>query len=464
MHSFTQYLSEGRAWLFIPSAIVLGALHGFEPGHSKTMMAAFIIAIRGTVMQAVLLGLSATASHTALIWVLALVGLHYSHEMNVEKIEPYLQLFTGVVVIAMGTWIFRRAKREERERLEHEAAHARFSNPAPRAPQPKVVEAVAPTPSSLLVGLHDQGHAQDHDHVHGDHHHHHDHGHMHTHSHAPSGLILSGMAASAAPQHRQGNGPHGGMMIDTGHGWLEVFIAQDRLAPRFRVFPCRASGELVPVPKGTNIRIETARLDGSAQKFLFEPKADCWEATAVLPKPHEFLATVTMSHGDHAHHYRLQFRNKEAAVPIESAPHAHPHAELEGLDPGTPEYQDAHERAHAEDLEQRFSNRTVTTWQIVLFGLTGGLMPCPAAFTILLICLQLKQVTLGVGIVLAFSLGLALTMVSVGTLAALSARAATKRFKGLGNFARQMPFASAGLMGLIGLVIAVQGLISITHG
>jgi High-affinity nickel-transport protein len=52
--------SAAHAWLFVPSAILLGALHGLEPGHSKTMMAAFIIAIRGTVLQATLLGLSAT--------------------------------------------------------------------------------------------------------------------------------------------------------------------------------------------------------------------------------------------------------------------------------------------------------------------------------------------------------------------------------------------------------------------
>src|SRR5882724_6147533 len=69
MTSLNELVSQGasNAWLFIPSAIVLGALHGLEPGHSKTMMAAFIIAIRGTVRQAVLLGVSATLSHTAVI-------------------------------------------------------------------------------------------------------------------------------------------------------------------------------------------------------------------------------------------------------------------------------------------------------------------------------------------------------------------------------------------------------------
>ena len=49
MLSFSELIAQGasHAWLFIPSAILLGALHGLEPGHSKTMMAAFIVAIRG---------------------------------------------------------------------------------------------------------------------------------------------------------------------------------------------------------------------------------------------------------------------------------------------------------------------------------------------------------------------------------------------------------------------------------
>ena len=59
MTSFTELLNQGSAsaWLFAPSAVLLGALHGLEPGHSKTMTAAFIVAIRGTVAQAVLLAL-----------------------------------------------------------------------------------------------------------------------------------------------------------------------------------------------------------------------------------------------------------------------------------------------------------------------------------------------------------------------------------------------------------------------
>ena len=40
----------GNGWLYLPVAVLLGALHGLEPGHSKTMMAAYIVAI--TVMVA----------------------------------------------------------------------------------------------------------------------------------------------------------------------------------------------------------------------------------------------------------------------------------------------------------------------------------------------------------------------------------------------------------------------------
>jgi nickel/cobalt exporter len=103
-------------------------------------------------------------------------------------------------------------------------------------------------------------------------------------------------------------------------------------------------------------------------------------------------------HGDHGHDHA----------------HDHPHHGHED--------DDAHARAHAAEIEKRFAGRHVTTGQIVLFGLTGGLMPCPAAVSILIVCLQLKEFSLGFGIVAAFSLGLALTMISVGVLASWASR------------------------------------------
>src|SRR6478672_3502745 len=110
MPTFAELLQQGtaHAWLFIPSAILLGALHGLEPGHSKTMMAAFIVAIRGTVAQAVLLGLAATVSHTIVVWVIALGGLYLWRGVDTDSFEPYFQIVSAVLIIGIALWMLRR--------------------------------------------------------------------------------------------------------------------------------------------------------------------------------------------------------------------------------------------------------------------------------------------------------------------------------------------------------------------
>src|ERR1700753_395026 len=99
MQSLPDLLQQGSSssWLFVPTAVMLGALHGLEPGHSKTVMAAFIVAIRGTVTQAVLLGLSAAISHSAVVWAVALGGQYFGRDLQAEAIEPYLQLASAVI-------------------------------------------------------------------------------------------------------------------------------------------------------------------------------------------------------------------------------------------------------------------------------------------------------------------------------------------------------------------------------
>ena len=123
------------------------------------------------------------------------------------------------------------------------------------------------------------------------------------------------------------------------------------------------------------------------------------------------------------------------------------------------EFGDAHERAHALELQKKLENsRQVTTGQVILFGLTGGLLPCPSAFAVLMICLQLKKFTLGFAMVLAFSLGLAITLVTVGVIAAISVKHVSKRFSRFGEFARKAPYVSSTIMVGIGLMVAIQGL------
>jgi len=121
MTPLTELLQQGtaHAWLFVPSAILLGALHGLEPCHSKTMMAAFIIAVRGTVTQAVLLGLAATLSHTAVVWVIALGGQYLGQQWGGETSEPYFQLASAVIIVGTALWMLWRTWRGQHAERQH---------------------------------------------------------------------------------------------------------------------------------------------------------------------------------------------------------------------------------------------------------------------------------------------------------------------------------------------------------
>ena len=98
-----------------------------------------------------------------------------------------------------------------------------------------------------------------------------------------------------------------------------------------------------------------------------------------------------------------------------------------------------------------------TTGQMVLFGLTGGLIPCPAAITVLLLCLQLKEISLGAVLVLCFSIGLAVTLVTVGAVAAVGVRQASKRVGWLPAVAARAPYFSSVLIILVGLYTGYHG-------
>ncbi|MFN5351731.1 MAG: nickel/cobalt efflux transporter [Alphaproteobacteria bacterium] len=253
-------------WIFIPTAILLGSLHGLEPGHSKTMMAAFIIAVRGTVKQAVLLGLSATISHTLVVWLVAITGMYFlGGKFDAETTEPYFQIASGVLIIAIALWMLYR--------------------------------------------------------------------------------ILK-----------------------------------------------------------------------------------------------------------HHNNYK----------------HKHSHSKHSAIDIVSPEYQDAHAVAHANDIRHHFANRSVTNGQIIAFGLTGGLIPCPASITVLLLCLQLKKIALGGLLVLCFSIGLAITLVASGIIATISTRKMAKKMsKGFGakfsRIARNAPYFSVGLIVLIGSYVSYHGLRGIVN-
>jgi nickel/cobalt exporter len=381
MPSFAELLQQGagQAWLFIPSAVLLGALHGLEPGHSKTMMAAFIVAIRGTVGQAVMLGVAATVSHTAIVWGIALAGMYLWQGVEAEAFEPWFQLLSGIIIVGMALWMLWQTRRDQR------AARAAA------------------------------GHSHD------EHEHSHDHGHDHGHPHVDT------------------------RRIDTGHGSIALEIFEDGVPPRWRIRNERGAHW-----HAEDIALTTERPDGTVWTFAFVQKSGYLESVEAIPEPHEFMARLSLGHGGHSHDYDLAF--------VEGHGHDHMHEELRGLTLATDGYQDAHELAHANDIRRRFAGTTVSNWQIIVFGLTGGLIPCPAAITVLLLCLQLDEFALGATLVLCFSIGLAITLVAVGAAAAISVRTVSNRSRWFSTLAARAPYFSGVLLIVVGLYVSWHGL------
>jgi nickel/cobalt exporter len=384
MPPIAELIQQGATnlWVFIPTAILLGALHGLEPGHSKTMMASFIIAVKGSVAQAALLGLCAAFSHSLIVWALAAAALKFGNELIAEQAEPYFMLLSAVVVIGVSIWMFVRTRRDE--------------------------------------------------------------------------------LAAKAHQHA----PHGGKIINTGHGIVELEVYETGVPPRFRLHAYDSSMSGRAFDDHDTVSIETLRPDGAKQTFELKASDLYLESVQEVPEPHEFEAVLCMGHGDQIHRFEVSFSEGDHDHTHGGHDHEHHHHHDVGDDllGGDGSYQDAHERAHAEDIKRRFVGQEVTTGQIAMFGLTGGLVPCPASVTILMICLHLKRFTLGAVMVASFSLGLAISLVSVGVIAAWGAHQVGKRL-GNGRFsdmARKMPYFSSGLMAFIAVLMGIQALMQLS--
>jgi nickel/cobalt transporter (NicO) family protein len=258
-------------WVYLPFAVLLGALHALEPGHSKSLMAGFIIAIRGTPAQATLLGLSTAVGHTLIVWLLAIIGLSIGDKLILDRAEPWITLISGLLVIGLAWRLFRSTP-----------ATLDLHTPAPEA----------------VARVHDHGH-------HGAH----DHGYAGSHSHAHDG---------------------------------------------------------------------------------------------------------------------------------------------------------GHAAAHERDIQTRFAGRTsVSAWEVIWFGFTGGLMPCPSALAVLLIYLQSGAFVLGMSMVAAFSVGLAISLVSVGVIAIWGASRASARWPAIEHLLGRLPLVSAVLVFAIGIYMVISGLMHI---
>ncbi|MBC7467054.1 MAG: nickel/cobalt efflux transporter RcnA [Bdellovibrio sp.] len=268
------------SWVYFPTALMLGALHALEPGHAKTLTAAYLIGIKGTKMDALFLGLSVAFTHSFVVVAISVLALWVGRETFTQDVTHWLQIGSGVIVIILGTWMLLRRIRQMR--LADKKMH---------------------------------GHAEHHDHDHNhDHGHHHDHDHKHDH---------------------QSNGEH-----------------------------------------------------------------------------------------DHNHQHH-------------SHDHETDHATLDD---------EAHARAHMAAIPEYVKRgERPTLFQIIAFGAAGGMIPCPASITVMLLALSVGQFGAGVFAVSGFSLGLAIALVSVGlvVVAGINRMQGSKHFDW---FSKRAPIISASVV------------------
>ena len=96
-------------------------------------------------------------------------------------------------------------------------------------------------------------------------------------------------------------GPHGGFLVNLGHGFVESTVFETAVPPRFRLFFYDKRRQARSVPANATIKIETVRPDGARQAFAFRAKGEYLESVDFIPEPYEFKAIVRVSHGSHTH-------------------------------------------------------------------------------------------------------------------------------------------------------------------
>jgi nickel/cobalt exporter len=185
-------------------AVVLGAFHALEPGHGKTVVAAYLVGSRGTAWHALVLGLVVTASHTAGVYLLGGVTFYASQYVVPERLYPWLSLVSGLTIAGLGAVMFLR--RFAGGAPGHDHAHGHHHHHGHDHAHSHEQE---PDPGHDHAHPHEQepdhGHDHAHPHEHGDEHGHgaNDHAHgAHDHAHAPvslRALVALGVSGGIIP-------------------------------------------------------------------------------------------------------------------------------------------------------------------------------------------------------------------------------------------------------------------------
>ncbi len=123
----------------------------------------------------------------------------------------------------------------------------------------------------------------------------------------------------------------------------------------------------------------------------------------------------------------------------------------------------AHEHTHGESGHEHShalpDNRT--TWKSLLaLGVSGGLVPCPDAIAILLVAVAINRIPLGMLMIVAFSIGLALVLITIGV-AMVQGMRFVARSDFLNRFSVYTPVISAVVVLGLGFALTINAVNSL---
>ena len=137
----------------LAAALFWGAAHALSPGHGKTIITAYLVGQRGTPRHAALLGLIVTITHTIGVFSLGLVTLALSQFIVPDRLYPWLNLVSGLLVVGIGASVLRSRWRRSRHHHHHHHHHGEEGTSIRSLLAVGVSGGLLPCPSALVVLL-----------------------------------------------------------------------------------------------------------------------------------------------------------------------------------------------------------------------------------------------------------------------------------------------------------------------
>ncbi|HZZ99055.1 MAG TPA: PKD domain-containing protein [Candidatus Saccharimonadia bacterium] len=118
-------LNHPLLFLFAVGLIfIAGGLHALTPGHGKSMMTAFLVGKKGSKFADILLlAISITVTHTAVIFILGFVFLFLDQKHTLVDVLPYFEKGGAILVILLAARLIINGARQLQHQHNHEHGH-----------------------------------------------------------------------------------------------------------------------------------------------------------------------------------------------------------------------------------------------------------------------------------------------------------------------------------------------------